>query len=90
MVWLGDQRPRAAATPRSLWPEVRSVVVLAMNYGPDSDPLANLDERDRGAISVYARNGDYHDVIKGRLKELARWRWRTPAARSRCSSIPRR
>jgi epoxyqueuosine reductase len=42
-----------------------------MNYGPDRDPLELLSRPDRGAISVYARHRDYHDVIKGRLKEVA-------------------
>ncbi|TIQ00659.1 MAG: DUF1730 domain-containing protein, partial [Mesorhizobium sp.] len=48
-----------------------SIIVLAMNYGPDHDPRAVVGKRDRGAISVYAQNRDYHDVIKGRLKEIA-------------------
>ena len=56
---------------RTLWPEVRSIIVLGMNYGPDHDPRDVLEKRDRGAISVYAQNRDYHDVMKGRLKEIA-------------------
>ncbi len=59
------------ADPRSLWPEVRSVILLGLNYGPRENPLAELARRDRGYISVYARNRDYHDVIKGKLKEAA-------------------
>jgi len=59
------------ADPRTLWPEVRSVILLGLNYGPADDPLAELDQKDRGYISVYARNRDYHDVIKGKLKEAA-------------------
>ncbi|MDO9306951.1 MAG: tRNA epoxyqueuosine(34) reductase QueG [Mesorhizobium sp.] len=70
MDWLAETFERRAA-PATLWPEVRSVVMLAMNYGPDENPLDILGRRDRAAISVYARNRDYHDVIKGRLKELA-------------------
>ena len=58
--------------PRALWPEVRSIIVLAMNYGPDARSAATiLDKQDRGAISVYAQNRDYHDVIKGKLKGIA-------------------
>ena len=57
--------------PRALWPEVRSVVMLGLNYGPHSDPLDALARSDRGSISVYARNRDYHDLIKGRLKQVA-------------------
>lgn len=59
------------AHPRALWPDVRSVIMLGMNYGPAEDPLAVLRQKDRAAISVYARNRDYHDVIKGRLKTIA-------------------
>jgi epoxyqueuosine reductase len=56
-----------------LWSEVRSVVMLGVNYGPHGDPLAALAQRDKGAISAYAQGDDYHDVIKRRLKELAHW-----------------
>jgi epoxyqueuosine reductase len=70
MDWMAQTAPRRA-DPRTLWPEVRSIILLGMNYGPDCDPLEDLDKRDRATISVYARNRDYHDVIKGRLKELA-------------------
>ncbi len=59
------------ASPPSLWPDVRSVIMLGMNYGPQDDPLAYLDQPDRGTISVYARSRDYHDVVKGKLKEAA-------------------
>ena len=70
MAWLED-RADERSNPQNLWPEARSVVMLAMNYGPDSDPLELLERKDRAAISVYARNRDYHDIIKGRLKEFA-------------------
>lgn len=70
MEWMKETLARRG-DPRTLWPDVRSVIMLAMNYGPDSDPLQVLAKKDRGAISVYARHRDYHDVIKGRLKELA-------------------
>ena len=70
MGWIEETMARRA-DPSVLWPEVRSVVVLAMNYGPDSDPRAILARPDRGAISVYAQNRDYHEVIKGRLKTIA-------------------
>jgi epoxyqueuosine reductase len=59
--------------PRVLWPEVRSVVMLGLNYGPEGDPLAILKARGQGAISVYAQGDDYHDLIKPRLKALGRW-----------------
>lgn len=72
MAWLARD-PGRRQRPRGLWPEARSAIVLGMNYGPDDDPLAVVARRDRGAISVYARNRDYHDLIKGRLKQLAGW-----------------
>ncbi|MEA2920249.1 MAG: epoxyqueuosine reductase [Bradyrhizobium sp.] len=72
MDWLAS-RPERRADPRGLWPDVRSIIMLGVNYGPDEDPLAILQQRSRGAISVYARGDDYHDLIKKRLKALARW-----------------
>jgi epoxyqueuosine reductase len=72
MDWLA-RNPERRADPRGLWPDVRSVIMLGVNYGPDEDPLAILKQRTRGAISVYAQGDDYHDVIKKRLKTLGRW-----------------
>ena len=70
MDWLAETAERRSG-PRVLWSEVRSIALFGMNYGPEADPLAILAKRDRGAISVYAQNRDYHDVVKGRLKEIA-------------------
>ncbi|RXH19706.1 tRNA epoxyqueuosine(34) reductase QueG [Bradyrhizobium guangzhouense] len=72
MDWLAAQ-PERRVDPRGLWPDVRSVIMLGVNYGPDQDPLAILKQRTRAAISVYAQGDDYHDLIKKRLKALARW-----------------
>jgi epoxyqueuosine reductase len=72
MTWLANE-PARRASPRVLWSEVRSVVMLGVNYGPDDDPRAILAHTTRGAISVYARGDDYHELIKKRLKTLARW-----------------
>jgi epoxyqueuosine reductase len=72
MAWLARD-PERRQSPRGLWPDAQSVIVLGMNYGPDQDPLATLARQDRATISVYARNRDYHDLIKGRLKQLAQW-----------------
>ena len=72
MAWLAAD-PERRADPRALWPAVRSVIMLGLNYGPDEDPLTLLESRTRGAISVYAQGDDYHDLIKKRLKALARW-----------------
>lgn len=76
--WHGDMDWFAGKTarrgdPRVLWPDVQSVVTLGMNYGPDASPLDILDRREVGAISVYAQGRDYHDVVKKRLKRVARW-----------------
>ncbi|MEN8933810.1 tRNA epoxyqueuosine(34) reductase QueG [Planktotalea arctica] len=65
MTWRGD--------PAALWPKARSVIMLGESYTPEHDPLDILGHRDRGAISVYAQNKDYHDLVKKRLKRLARW-----------------
>jgi len=72
MDWLANGAERRG-DPRRMWPDVRSIVMLGLNYGPDDDPLALLTQRERGAISVYARGDDYHDVVKAKLKSLARW-----------------
>jgi len=72
MGWMETTADRRSH-PRAMWPEARSAIVLGVNYGPDADPLAALTRRDRGAISVYAQGDDYHELIKGRLKALARW-----------------
>jgi epoxyqueuosine reductase len=72
MAWLAAN-PERRADPRVLWPEVRSVIMLGVNYGPDQNPLELLADTTRAAISVYARGDDYHDLIKRRLKTLARW-----------------
>ena len=72
MDWLAV-RPERRADPRLLWADVRSIIMLGVNYGPDENPLAVLEQRTRGAISVYAKGDDYHDLIKKRLKALARW-----------------
>jgi epoxyqueuosine reductase len=72
MIWMETTAARRA-DPRALWPEVRSIVMLGLNYGPGHDPLAILEHREQGAISVYAQGDDYHEIIKPRLKDLARW-----------------
>jgi epoxyqueuosine reductase len=72
MGWLAAN-PERRADPRVLWASVRSVIMLGVNYGPDENPLAILQQRTSGAISVYAQGDDYHDLIKKRLKALARW-----------------
>jgi epoxyqueuosine reductase len=70
MGWLKDTAARRKS-PRALWPEVRSVILLGTNYGSAADPLGSLQDPSRGAVSVYAKRADYHDVIKGKLKQLA-------------------
>ncbi|MGB2319619.1 MAG: tRNA epoxyqueuosine(34) reductase QueG [Candidatus Puniceispirillum sp.] len=70
MGWLRDTAARRQQ-PHAMWHDARTAIVLGMNYGPDHDPMGNLDARDKGNISVYARGRDYHEVIKGKLKQLA-------------------
>ncbi len=70
MTWLTERTAERAA-PAALWPAARTVVMLGMSYAPEEDPLAVLGQRDRGAISLYARRRDYHEVIKGKLKSVA-------------------
>jgi epoxyqueuosine reductase len=72
MVWMETTAERRGS-PAALWPDVRSVIMLGMNYGPDHDPLAILGQRSKAAISVYAKGDDYHELIKARLKDVARW-----------------
>ena len=70
MEWMAETKERRA-DPRVLWSDARSIVMFGLNYGPETDPRALQERPDRAAISVYARNRDYHDIIKGRLKEIA-------------------
>ena len=72
MHWL-EERRSWRGDPSQLWPEAKSVIMLAENYAPDEDPMTVVAQGDRGAISVYARGKDYHDLVKKRLKRLARW-----------------
>lgn len=72
MLWM-EGRADERASPAGLWPEVRSVIALGMSYAPAADPLAREGEGGVGRISVYAQGADYHDVVKRRLKALARW-----------------
>lgn len=72
MGWMAE-RMGWRGNPAALWPEARSVIMLAESYDPEGDPLAVLGRRDHGAVSVYARGKDYHDLVKKRLKRLGRW-----------------
>lgn len=72
MGWMAD-RMHWRGDPSALWPEARSVIMLAESYTPEHDPTTVVGRRDRGAISVYAQNRDYHDLVKKRLKRLGRW-----------------
>jgi epoxyqueuosine reductase len=72
MAWMVEKADRRG-DPRALWPQVRTIVMLGINYAADDDPLSVLKESTRGAISIYARGDDYHDVVKPRLKAIGRW-----------------
>ncbi len=69
MSWMHETETRRNH-PKNLWSDARSAVVMGLNYGPDIDPLINLNQKEKATISIYARNQDYHKVIKGRLKEI--------------------
>ena len=70
MAWIPETRDRRIA-PTAMWDAAKTAIVMVMNYGPDHDPMDNLKAKGAGNISVYARGRDYHDVIKGRLKQIA-------------------
>jgi len=72
MAWIEETVERRAH-PQAMWSDARSAIVLGISYGPDQDPMEALSHRERGVISVYAQGDDYHEVIKKRLKALARW-----------------
>ena len=72
MGWLAATATRRK-TPRALWPEARTLIALGLSYAPPGDPMATLEDPTVGTISVYAQGDDYHEVIKGRLKDLAGW-----------------
>lgn len=72
MGWMAE-RMNWRGNPEALWPEAQSVIMLAESYTPQHDPRAVLNQVDRGAISVYAQNRDYHDIVKKRLKRVGRW-----------------
>jgi epoxyqueuosine reductase len=72
MDWMAVHADRRMS-PAALWPEARSALVVATNYAPPSDPLARLEARSTGVVSTYAQRRDYHDVMKGKLKQLAGW-----------------
>jgi epoxyqueuosine reductase len=72
MQWMAE-RAEWRGNPAALWPEARSVIMLAEAYTPKVDPMAGLAQRDRGVVSVYAQGRDYHDLVKRRLKRLGRW-----------------
>ncbi len=72
MEWMATTAERRAH-PNAMWGGARSAIMLGVNYGPDANPLEALAHRDRGVISAYAQGDDYHELIKGRLKQLASW-----------------
>ena len=72
MDWLEKNLERRLS-PKKIWQDVKSIIVLGVNYAPDHDPMHNLRIKDVGNISVYARGDDYHDVIKKNLKKFGRW-----------------
>ena len=86
MGWMAE-RADWRADPRALWPEARSVVMLAESYAPEDDPLEATRRPDRAAVSVYARGRDYHDVVKKRLKRVGRWLLEQPEAQGHAIKV---
>ncbi|MBO6549249.1 MAG: tRNA epoxyqueuosine(34) reductase QueG [Rhizobiales bacterium] len=72
MLWMEEKKQRRE-NPSHLWPEAKSVIMLAMNYGPEQNPLPELRKTKNGVLSCYAKGKDYHDIVKKKLKNLARW-----------------
>lgn len=72
MTWMAKNTDRRTS-PRELWPQVNSVIVFGLNYGPAEPPARALERTNRGNISVYAHGKDYHDLVKKRLKTVGRW-----------------
>lgn len=72
MLWMEEKKQRRE-NPTHLWPEAKSIIMLAMNYGPEQNPLPELKKTKNGVISCYAKGKDYHDIVKKKLKNLARW-----------------
>lgn len=72
MRWMEEKQQRRE-NPQTLWPEAKSIIMLIMNYGPEENPLTALEQHKNGTISVYAKGKDYHDVVKTKLKNVARW-----------------
>jgi epoxyqueuosine reductase len=86
MAWMAE-REAWRGDPSALWPEAKSVIILAESYAPDGDPMAGLAERDRAVISVYAQGKDYHDLVKRRLKRLGTWLIAQAAAQGEVAEI---
>lgn len=86
MVWMKERR-ELRGHPENLWPDTRSIIVVGSNYGPEYNPLDLLDQKECAAISAYAQNRDYHDVMKGKLKQTAQWFASTRGQRRRPSEL---
>ena len=72
MLWM-EEKKRRRESPTELWPDAKSIIMLAMNYGPEQNPLPELEKTKNGVLSCYAKGKDYHDIVKKKLKNLARW-----------------
>lgn len=72
MDWLKKNIERRMS-PKKIWEDTKSIIILGVNYGPDHNPMKNLESKEIGNISVYARGNDYHDIIKKNLKQFGRW-----------------
>lgn len=75
MAWLGQERGGANPRehPQALWPEAKSAILVGQSYASADDAIALLQRRESGLVSAYAARRDYHEVVKGKLKQLAQW-----------------
>jgi epoxyqueuosine reductase len=63
----------ARRDPRAIYPPVRSVLMVGMNYAGECSHSPGLQPGGQGRIARYARGADYHDVVRERLKLLGAW-----------------
>ena len=70
MKWMYE-RSHLRSNPKSLWDQTKSIIVLGVNYHYNCNSLELLSNKEKGIVSVYSRNNDYHKIIKKNLKHLS-------------------
>jgi epoxyqueuosine reductase len=69
MKWMARD-PETRVDPRKLFPQARSVVVVALNY---YTPYQHSENSQTGKVSRYAWGEDYHEVVASKLRMLLAW-----------------